>query len=837
MGKREMGNWQREIGNCQLAIGNALKDLRYGVRMLTKNPGVSLIAVLTLALGIGANTAIFSVVSAVLLNPLPYKDPDRVVSIWENVPTHGRWRAAPANFLDWKKQNTVFQDVAAFGGATATLTGAGDPEQLSGTAVTPGYFEVVGVQPALGRSFQPEEYELGKDQVVILGHGLWQRRFGGDTNVINRSVILDGNSRIVVGVMPPGIYPTRPTTAGRIDFDETGQDFWRPMSYMVHLASLRGAHVLGVVARMKPGVTTQQAQAEMDTIGARLAQEHDANKGEGIIVNQFLNEVVGDVKPALFMLLVAVGLVLLIACANIAGLLLAQHAARTKEIAIRAALGAGRARLVRQFFIEGLLLSLLGTLAGLGLAQLGLSVLLKFVPQQIPRLAQVGLDWRVLLFTLTLSLVTCVLFGLIPAWNASKPDLQIALEQSGRTSGPGAARLRFRQLLVVFQVSVAVMLVIGAGLLVKSFWRLQRVDPGFAAERVLSAGLTLPASKYNEPGKINNFFNQLLPQVSALPGVESATIAYDHPLQSNWLDSFEIEGRVAPAAGQSQSANFIPVGSSYFETVRAEVVRGRSFTPQDDADHPGVVIVNEAFVRHYFPGEDPLGRRLRPSPPARIWDNQRLTSFEIVGVVRDVKFDGLAAGSEPAYYLPASQSPLNDMTLLVRTTSDPQSIVPALRQAVWSIDPNQPISGVSTLEQIVSTSIAQPRLNMLLMMLFGGLALVLSAVGIYGLLSYAVTQRTQEMGIRMALGANVTDVLKLVLKQGMLLALIGEAIGLAGAFALTRLMSGLLFGVTPTDTGIFAGVVLVLTLTALLACYLPARRATKVDPLVALRYE
>jgi putative ABC transport system permease protein len=471
------------------------------------------------------------------------------------------------------------------------------------------------------------------------------------------------------------------------------------------------------------------------------------------------------------------------------------------------------------------------------LAQLGLNVLLKFVPQQIPRLAQVGLDWRVLLFTLSLSLVTCLLFGLIPAWNASKPDLQIALEQSGRTSGPGAARLRFRQLLVVFQVSVAVMLVIGAGLLVKSFWRLQRVDPGFRAEHVLSAGLTLPSSKYNEPEKINNFFNQLLPHVSALPGVESATIAYDHPLQSNWLDSFEIEGRVAPPAGQTQSANFIPVGSSYFETVRAEMVRGRAFMPQDDADHPGVVIVNEAFVRHYFPGEDPLGRRLRPSPPARIWDNKRLTSFEIVGVVRDVKFDGLAAASEPAYYLPASQSPLGDMTLLVRTTNDPQSIVPALRQAVWSIDPNQPISGVSTLEEIVSTSIAQPRLNMLLMMLFGALALVLSAVGIYGLLSYAVTQRTHEMGIRMALGANVTDVLTLVLKQGMLLAVIGEAIGLVGAFALTRLMSGLLFGVTPTDTGIFAAVVVVLTLVALLACYLPARRATKVDPLVALRYE
>ena len=814
-----------------------LKDLRYGLRMLTKNPGVSAIAVLTLALGIGANTAIFSVVSAVLLNPLPYKDPDRLVSIWENTPEHGKSRAAPANFLDWKKQNTVFQDVAAFGGATATLTGDGDPEQLSGTAVTPGYFEVVGVQPALGRAFQAEEYQLGRDQVVILSHGLWQRRYGGDKNIIDRKITLDGSSWTVIGVMPPGIYPSRPT-GGQINFEESGQDYWRPMSFMVHFATLRAAHFIGVVARIKPEVTFEQAATEMNTIGARLAQEYPENKGEGVIVNKFLNEVVGDVRPALVTLLVAVGLVLLIACANIAGLLLAQHAARTKEIAIRAALGAGRTRLVRQFFVEGLLLSVFGTVAGVAVAQLGLKALLKFVPEEmIPRLAQVGLDWRVLAFTLVLSLLTCLLFGLVPAWHASKPDLQTALEQSGRTSGPGAARLRFRQMLVVFQVSVAVMLVIGAGLLIKSFWILQRVDPGFKADRVLSAGLTLPHAKYDEPAKINHFFNQLNERVAAVPGVESVAIAYDHPLESNWLDSFEIEGRVAAAGNQPPSASFQPVGADYFKTVGVQLVNGRAFTPQDDQDHPGVAIVNEAFVRQYFPGENPLGRRLRPGPPGRIWDQKRLTSFEIVGVVRDVKFAGLAAASEPAYYLPASQAPLGDMTILVHTTSDPKSIVAGLRQAVWSIDPNQPISNVNTLEQIVSDSIAQPRLNMLLMLLFGGIALLLSAVGIYGLLSYAVTQRTQEMGIRMALGANVTDVLKLVLKQGMFLAVVGEAIGLAGAFALTRLMRGLLFGVTPTDTTIFAGVVVVLTLTALLACYVPARRATKVDPLVALRYE
>ena len=818
-------------------MNTLFQDLQYGLRMLVKHPSVTAIAVLTLALGIGANTAIFSVVNAVLLNPLPYREPDRLVALWENVPTHGRWRTAPANFFDWKKQNTVFEDVAAFGGSTRTLTGSGDPAQLVGTRVSSGYFAVVGIEPMLGRTFLPEEYERGKDQVVILGHSLWQSRYGGDKNIIGRSVTLDGNGYMVVGVMPPGIYPVRPTTAGRIEFDEALQDFWMPMVFSAEFASYRGAHVLGVVARLKHGITIEQARAEMDALGARLAQEYTANRGEGIIVNQFMNEVVGNVRPALFTLLAAVGLVLLIACANVAGLLLAQHAGRSKEIAIRAALGAGRARLVRQFFIEGLLLSLFGTAVGIALAVLGTKVLLQFVPAGVPRLAQVSLDLRVLGFTMLIALGTCLIFGLVPAWHASKPDLQTALEQSGRTSGPGAGRLRFRQTLVVFQVSVAVMLVVGAGLLIKSFWLLQRVDPGFEAEGVLSAGLTLPVSKYSEPNIINNFHKQLLERLSAVPGVKSATIAYDPPLQSNWTDSVEIEGRVLPADSRPESANFIPVGPDYFDTVGVKLAAGRKFTALDDQDHPGVAIVNESFLKHYFPNENALGRRIRPGPPARIWDQQKLTSFEIVGIVRDVKLAGLDAPSEPAYYLPASQAPLEDMTLLVHTTTDPLSVVSAVRQAVWSIDPDQPISNVSTLEKAVDDSIAQRRLNMLLMGLFGGLAMLLSAVGIYGLLSHTVTQRTQEMGIRMALGAQVSDVLKLVLRQGMMLALAGVGIGVAGALALTRLMRGLLFGITPNDAMTFVVVAAVLTIVALLACYIPARRATKVDPLIALRYE
>src|SRR6185369_6401495 len=602
-------------------------------------------------------------------------------------------------------------------------------------------------------------------------------------------------------------------------------------------AAVRNAHVLGILARLKPGIPLRQATTEMTAIAARLEQEHTENRGEGIVVNQFMNEVVGEVRPALYTLLGAVALVLLIACANVAGLLLAQHAARNKEIAIRAALGAGRSRLVRQFFNEGLLLSLLGTAAGVAIAMSGTKLLLQFVPAGVPRLAQVGLDWRVLAFTMLISFGTCLIFGLIPAWHASKPDLNSTLEQSGRTLAQGASRLRFRQVLVVFQVSIAVMLVIGAGLLIKSFWMLQKVDPGFRAEGVLSAGLTLPSPKYAEPNQVNNFHKQVLERISALPGVKTATIAYDHPLQSNWTDSFQIEGRVATTQTESMSASFIPVGPDYFDTVGVRLAAGRKFTPQDDQDHPGVAIVNESFVKHYFPNESPLGQRMKPSPPGRIWNNQRFSSFEIVGVVHDVKFAGLEAPSEPAYYLPASQAPLQDMTLLVRTTTDPLSLVGAVRGAVLSIDPNQPIANVSTLEKVVDDSIAPRRLSMLLMGLFGGLAMLLSAVGIYGLLSHAVTQRTQEMGIRMALGAQVNDVLKLVLKQGMMLVLIGEIIGLVGALLLTRLIRGLLFGVTPNDATTFVIVAAVLGIVALLACYFPARRATKVDPLIALRYE
>jgi putative ABC transport system permease protein len=814
-----------------------LQDLRYGARMLRKHPSVTLIAVVTLALGIGANTAIFSVVNAVILRPLPYRNPEQLVSLWEEIPAEGHWRVAPANFFDWQKQNTTFEKMAAFGYSTMTLTGSGEPEQVLGARAGAGYFSVVGVEPIRGRSFLPEEHEPGKGNVVILGHSFWQRRYGGDPNIINRSITLDDAGYTVVGIMPPGIYPVAPVTPGRLLFNEQEQQYWIPMSFNAQWASNRNSHVLGVVGRLKAGVTLAEAQAEMNTIGSRLEHEYAVNQGKGVSVNPFLDEVVGNVKPVLLTLLGAVGLVLLIACANIAGLLLAQHAGRSKEVAIRAALGAGRTRLVRQFFLEGLLLSFLGTATGVVLATVGIDLILKVVPAKLPRFNQARLDWRVLMFTVFISLLTCLLFTLLPAWQAAKPDVQTTLEQGRRVSGASTGRQRFRQLLVVFQIGMAVMLVIGAGLLGKSFWRLRQVDPGFNPDRVVSFGISLPQSKYGDQQKINAFYHSLLASISRLPGAEAGAIAYDQPLEANWIDSFSIEGRPPTPPGESPSANFTPVSPDYFHTIGSEIVAGRQFTPQDDENHPGVMIVNEAFARHFFPQEKALGQRLRPGPPARIWQNQKLTSFEIVGIARDVKSSGLNAAAAPAYYVPATQSPLGDMTVLVRTKGDPAALVPALRSAVLAIDPNQPIANVTTLETIVADSLAQPRLSMTLMGLFGILALTLAAVGIYGLLSYSVAQRTPEFGIRLALGAQAADVLRLILRQGVVLVLAGEALGLLGAFALTRLIGSLLFGVTPTDGSTFIVVAGLLAAVALLACYLPARRATKVDPLIALRYE
>src|SRR5919107_4535446 len=537
-----------------------IRDLRFGARMLTKSPGFALVAVVTLALGVGANTAIFSVVNAVLLRPLDYREPGRVVALWENVPAKGgRWRVTPANFFDWKGQSGVFGEAAAFGASTLNLPGAGEPAELSGTRVSGDYFAALGVAPALGRAFTAEEYEPGKGQVVILGQGLWRGRFGSDPNVLGKTVRLDGGAYTIVGVMPAGVYPASAGTS-KISFDAARQEYLVPMSFGAAWAANRNSHVLGVVARMKPGVTLERAQADMNLVARRLEEAYPAtNAGEGASVVALADEVVGDVRPALLVLLGTVGLVLLIACANVASLLLAQLAARRKEVAIRAALGAGRARLVRQFLVEGALLSLAGGALGALLAAWGVDLLLKVMPQEIPRLDRVGVDARALLFTLALSAFTGLVFGLVPALQASRADLRETLKEAGRAGLAGPQRQRFRRLLVVAQVALAVVLVVGAGLLVKSFWRLRQVDPGFDPSRVAVLSLSLPQSKYAEWQKISAFYAQLFERVSGLPGVRSATIAYDNPLTSNWLDSFTVEGRPEPEAGPTPPGGF-PAG-------------------------------------------------------------------------------------------------------------------------------------------------------------------------------------------------------------------------------------------------------------------------------------
>ncbi len=817
-------------------MDNLIKDIRFGIRMLLAKPGFTVAAILTLALGIGANTAIFSIVEAVLLRPLPYKEPDRIVAVWETDLGKGgeRWRVAPANYFDWREQSAAFEEMALLGASSLNLTGAGEPEQLLGVRVSAGYFAVLGVEPVIGRSFLPEEDAPGKGQVVILSHGLWQRRFGSDPDIAGKTVTMDGNIYTIVGVMPPDIYPSWPTTSAKIMFQHSHQQFWIPAAFSDRWRASRRSHILGVIGRLKPGVTLDQAQAEMNTVAARLEQSFPENEDEGILVSPLMYEMVGNVRPALLVLLGTVGFVLLIACANIASLLLARFAARNKEIAIRAALGGTRLRLVRQFMVEGFLLSLLGGLTGVWLAVFGVDLIMKIIPEEIPRLDQVGLDAGVLLFTLLLAFVASLVFGLVPAIQSSKPNLLETLKEGGRTSSV-AGRQRLRRMLVVFQVGMAVVLVVGAGLLIKSFRELQRVDPGFNPDGVLVMDMTLPQSKYSEWHEVSGFYTQLLERINNLPGVKSAVLAYNHPLEATWINSFSIEDRPQPE--EQPVGKFRPVSAGYFRAMGIGLLRGREFTAQDDPDHPGVVIVNETLARRYFSGEEALGKRLGIGPPTAIWGDATPASFEIVGVVRDVKFLGLEAEVDPAFYVPTRQSPLSDMNVLVRTEGDPAALVASMRKEVWSLDSDQPISQVRTMEEIVAINMAQRRFNMLLMGLFGAVALILASVGIYGLLSYTVAQRTHEIGVRMALGASRSDVLKMVVGQGMALAVTGVMMGLIASFALTRLMESLLFGVSATDPLTFAAVSLLLITVALLACYLPARRATKVDPMVALRYE
>ena len=803
-----------------------LKDVRFGARMLMKNPGFSLVAVIALALGIGANTAIFSVVNAVLLRPLPFKDPDRLMLIRETkLPQFPEFSVAPGNFLDWQKQNSVFEQMAAINTSPFNLIGTGEPERLQGQRVTDGFFAMLGAQPQLGRVFMSEEDQPGHNNVVILSHGLWQRRFGGDPNILNQTITLNGQSYAVVGVMPATFrYGGRNT------------ELWTPIAFTAQNAQQHGSHYLQVIGRLKPGVTLEQTQEEMSAIAGRLAEQYpDTNAGWDVKIMTMLESTVRSIKPTLLVLLGAVAFVLLIACANVANLLLARAASRQKEIAVRTALGARRGRIIRQLLTESVLLSAAGGVVGLLLSLWGVSLLLSLAPDDLPRVRDVSLDGSVLGFTAAITLLTGLIFGLVPALQASKPNLNETLKDAGRGSTEGGRHHIIRSVLVVFEVATALMVLVGAGLMIKSFMHLQRVDPGFNPDNALAVNLSLPQRKYPEDDQRSAFYFQLIQKVSTLPGVRAAGAANVLPLEDDYILGFHIQGRPPDAPGEDRSTNYFAVSPDYFKAMGIPLLRGRLFTEHDTKGAPRVAIINEAMAKQYFPDEDPIGQHIHVT-------NGPVLYREIVGVVGDVKQYGLDQETPVQTYEPYLQEPFSFMSLVVRTAGDPTSLSGAIRSEVLSIDSEQPVSSIKTLDQILSTSIAQQRFAMLLFGVFGAVALILAAVGVYGVMSYAVTQRTHEIGIRMALGAARRDVLRLVIGHGMMLTLIGIAFGLVAtfvltSFVLTSLMSSLLFGVSVTDLATFAIFSATLAAVALVACAVPARRALKVDPIVALRYE
>ncbi len=804
------------------------QDLRFGLRMLLKHKGFTAIAILTLSLGVGANTAIFSVVNAVLLRPLPFAEPERLV--W-----FGGWTGAdkeqgvtPADFLDYREQSQSFTQIAASvsDGIAMNLSGDGEPERLKGGYVTANYLDVFGVKPALGRTFAAEEglegiSMEGGDRVVVLSHALWQRRFGSDPAIINQTITLDKRNVTVIGVMPPQFqYPP-------------GVELWLPFRFPASPQSAfrsRQFHFLRPVARLKPGVTRAQAQAEVEIIARQLQSLYPkTNANQSLFLTPLQERLVGNVRLTLLTLLGAVGCVLLIACANVANLLLARASARGREIAVRSALGASRGRVVRQLLTESLALALLGGLGGMLLAKWGVKLLVALSEGYLPRADEVRINATVFGFTLAVALGAGLLFGLAPALQSARLDLTEALKEGGRAAGSGARRHRTLNLLVVGEVALAMMLLIGAGLLLNSFIRLQQVSPGFDEKNLLTARIDIP-NPYAQPEKKQQFFEQLQQRVAALPGVEAVGLVTELPLARQSADhTFRIERRPEPLPGQNPHADIRAVNHDYFRAMRIPLLKGRYFTEADVRVNAKVVLISEELARLYFAGENPIGQRLLRGAFGEA------PTEEIIGVVGDVRHRGLDIGLRPTIYSPTLS--LGFTNLVIRTTNDPVNLAAAVRREVAAIDPNQPVANVKTMERWVSESVAQPRFRTLLLGLFSGAALLLAMVGVYGVMSYAVSQRVHELGVRMALGARAGDVLRLVIGQGMKLAVAGVAIGMAGAFALTRLIKDLLFGVRATDPATFATFALLLTGVALVACYLPARRATKVDPMVALRHE
>jgi putative ABC transport system permease protein len=803
---------------------NLIRDARYGVRLLLRRPGVTLVAIVTLALGIGANTAIFTVTHALLLKPLPYDHPDQLVFVNENNLSRGwtSFSVSPANFLDWRAQSRSFQGLAAYGGRAFNYVGGETPERLRGLSGTAGFLEMLGGTPTIGRGFRPEEFEPGKGFVVIISQGLWQRAFGGRPDVLDKTISLNGQPYTVVGVMHP-------------DWRFGGRDIavFTPRAIDSDESQARGAHYLNVIGRLKPDVSIEQAGVEFNGIASRLDQQYpQTNKGWGVVVRSLQEVAVGNVRPMLLVLLGAVGLVLLVACANLANMHLARATVRAREMALRTAIGAGRGRIVQQLLTESLVLALIGGSLGLLVAYLATTSLVATYPNLLPRSSDIRIDPVVLAFTLGLSMLTAILFGLAPAISAARTDLIETLKETVRAGGSPFRRW-LRSALVVTEVALAIVLLVGAGLLLRSFQKLGHVAPGFAIDQRLSVTTLLPLPKYKDPARMVDFYDRAMTRLRALPGVESVALTSTVPISGNdEIYSIAFEGRPPLPPGQGVSAIYYLVSPGYFATMAIPVLKGRVFTDDDRDGTPRVAVVNDVFVRLHYPNEDPIGKRIR------MGRNSDLVR-EIVGVVATVKHYGLADKDQAQMYEPFAQYPNTGMNFLLKTSLDPLSLTASVRREIQNVDPEQPVAATTSLAQMVADSTALSRVQTLLLGVFAGIALLLAAVGLYGVMAYSVSQRTQEIGIRMALGAHRGSVLMMVLRQALLLTGAGLVIGLAGAIALGRVLSStlepLLFQVEPSDVVTLATVPVVLVVVALVAALIPARRATQVDPIQALR--
>ena len=800
------------------------KDIRYGFRSLIKQPAFSAIVIVTLTLGIGANTAIFSLVNETLLRPLAFKDPDQLVIVWGTGPQVTRASISETNFLDYQEQNHVFAHLAAFNSAALTLTGGANPERIRGARVSSGFFDVLGVQPILGRTFLPGEDQGGHD-AVVLSYGLWQRWFGSSQDVVGKVLVLDGRSYPVLGVLPANFEFSVPGVFAPVDL-------WMP-AVLKRDEGQRNRNYLRVIGRFKDGVDLQQAQAEMNTITRRLATLHPELGELGTRLVPLKEQIVGDVRQMLLLLLGAVGFVLLIACTNVANLQMARASRRLREFAIRAALGASRRRIVRQLLTESLLLALIGGALGLVLGWWSTGLMNQLGLGGTVRTTRNSLDLPVIAYSLFLSVLTGILFGLAPALRSSAGNLSNWLKDGFKSSGLGFVGQRLRRVLTVSEIALSVVLLVGAGLLLRSFMRLLAVDLGFDTEHILTMRLVLP--KYSHPDATQQaaFYTQVTERLGSLPGVEAVGAIDDLPLTPDRdTTTFSAENSEWVPAGLLPRAQIRSVTPDYFKAIGVQLLEGRTFLQSDTATVPLVIMVNQSFARRFFPDRHPVGQRITfDSPPASLhW-------LTIVGVVQDTHDLGLHLQPEPEIYQPYQQNTLPYMSFVVRSAGNPQGLAVAVRDTVRSLNKNLPVGVPQSMESVVESSVAPRRFNMTVLSVFAILAVVLAAIGIYGVMSFAVTQRTQEIGVRMALGAQRRDVLKLVLKDGMRLTLVGVAIGLGAAFLLTRLMRNLLFGVAPSDVVTFASVTVGLFVVALIACYVPARRATNVDALVALRYE